>query len=500
MAKALLAVIFPTLVCHHFFIGAVYAVGMSTLLPSSSMKMKRLKNLCLCVAPLALLMTLGHQNAQAQSEVPATLAGHAFVPASTTVSAPVEAGPLFATAGKFTAGNRQRTEALNSLPGVTFVGDPKFPRQSGGSLPIKGQSVQGFSGIVSLGQSRFLLLSDNGFGNKINSNDALLMVHTAKVDWASGKVEIEGSTFLSDPDRRLPFVIANENSQARYLTGADFDPESIQVVNGEWWIGDEFGPYVLRTTPQGKVLGFIDTVVAGKSYRSPDHYLNGRIAANYPADTSFEARRSGGFEPMAKSVDGKSIYPMFEWPLWDAQAKAPESHGGKPFTRILHIDVPTQRYTERQWKYKFEAAGHVAADFQMLDAHTGLVIERDDASEGAAPACPDAPRTDCFTRPARFKRIYKIDMSQVDADGFVKKVAYIDLTKIGNPNRLAKVGPNEATFVLPHLGPEGLTIVDAQHIVVVNDNNFPYSSGRTIGKPDDNELTLINIKALIDAR
>jgi hypothetical protein len=479
---------------------ADYAGGIPTLTSASPFKMTRLKNLCRTVAPIALLLAASHQNVLAQAEVPAVLAGHAFVPASTTVAAPADAGPLFATAGKFTAGNRQRTQALNSLPGVTFVGDPKFPRLSGGTLPINGQSVQGFSGIVALGQNRFLLLTDNGFGNKINSNDALLMVHTAKADWASGKVELERTTFLHDPDRRLPFAIANENTQARYLTGADFDPESIQVVDGEWWIGDEFGPYVLRTTPQGKVLGFIDTVVAGKAFRSPDHYLNGRIAANYPAEASFEARRSGGFEPMAKSIDGKSVYPMFEWPLWDAQAKAPESHGGKPFTRILHIDVASQRYTDRQWKYKFEAAGNVAADFQMLDAHTGLVIERDDMTEGAAPACPDAPRTDCFTRPARFKRIYKIDMSQVDADGFVKKVAYIDLTKIGNPNKLAKVGPNEATFVLPHLGPEGLSVVDAHHIVVVNDNNFPYSSGRTIGQPDDNELTLINIKALVDAR
>ena len=107
---------------------------------------------------------------------------------------------------------------------------------------------------------------------------------------------------------------------------------------------------------------------------------------------------------------------------------------------------------------------------------------------------------DCFTRPAKFKRIYKIDLSQLDNEGFVKKVAYIDLTRINNPQGLAKLGPNEAVFVLPHLGPEGLTVVDSNHIVVVNDNNFPFSSGRTIGQPDHNELTLLNIKALIDAK
>ena len=437
---------------------------------------------------------------QAQTEVSAVLAGHASLPSTSTVSAPADAGPLFSTSGKFTDGSRTRTNKLNSLEGVTFVGDPKYPRNSGGTLPIEGQAVQGFSGLVSLGQDRFLVLTDNGFGNKINSQDALLMVHHVQADWKSGSVTREKTTFLHDPDKKIPFFIVNENSPSRYLTGSDFDPESIQIVGDEWWIGDEFGPYVLRVTPQGKVLGVIETVVAGKAYRSPDHYMNGRIPSNYPGDTVFESRRSGGFEPMAKSIDGSTLYPMFEWPLWDSATKAQDARDGKPFTRILELDVASRSYKDRQWKYQFEDVGNVAADFQMLDATTGLVIERDDTTEGAGPNCPNEPRVDCFTRPAKFKRVYKIDFSQADAAGFVRKVAYIDLTKIANPQRLAKIGPNEASFALPHLGPEGLTIVDSKHIVLVNDNNFPYSSGRTIGKPDDNEFTLINIEALVNAK
>lgn len=437
---------------------------------------------------------------RAQTEVPAVLAGHALLPHDSTVAAPRDAGPLFATAGKFTAADRLRRETLGSLPAHTFVGDAKHPRASGGALPIRGQSVQGFSGIVSLGGHEFLALTDNGFGSKVNSADALLMVHRLKVDWAQGRVQRMQTLFLRDPQRRLPFVIQNEATRERYLTGADLDLESIQVVDGEWWIGDEFGPYVIRFDAQGRALGLIETQVGDRTYRSPDHYSQGRLP-NYPAEAGgWEARRSGGFEPMAKSPDGRKLYPMFEWPLWDATARAPEQQGGQPFTRILELDVATQRYSGKQWKYRFEAAGHVAADFQLLDAHTGLVIERDDATEGAGPGCPEAPRSDCFTRPAKFKRIYKIDLGQVDAEGFVRKVAYIDLTKIANPKRLARVGPNEETFVLPHLGPEGLTVVDGRHIVVVNDNNFPYSSGRRIGKPDDNELTLLDISALLDAK
>ncbi len=450
----------------------------------------------LLAATLAAVLPRAH----AQTEVTAVLAGHAALAHDSTVAAPRDAGPFFATAGKFTAANRLRNETLGAIPANTFVGDAKYPRASGGTLPVKGQAVQGFSGIVSLGRDEFLALTDNGFGNKVNSPDALLMVHRVKAHWASGKVQRLHTTFLRDPGRKIPFAIQNEATRERYLTGADLDIESIQVVGQEWWIGDEFGPYVIRFDAQGRALGLVETTVGERAYRSPDHYSQGRLP-NYPADAAgWEARRSGGFEPMAQSPDGKRLYPMFEWPLWDAAAKAQEQHGGRPFTRILELDVATQRYTGTQWKYRFEAAGNVAADFQLLDASTGLVIERDDATEGAGPGCPEAPRTDCFTRPAKFKRIYKIDLGQLDADGFVKKVAFIDLTKIANPKRLAKVGPNDETFVLPHLGPEGLAVVDARHIVVVNDNNFPYSSGRQIGRPDDNELTLLDISALVDAK
>jgi len=73
-------------------------------------------------------------------------------------------------------------------------------------------------------------------------------------------------------------------------------------------------------------------------------------------------------------------------------------------------------------------------------------------------------------------------VQRLRANGFVKKkLALIDFTKMANPKRLAKLSPDEENFVLRHLGPEGLTVVDANHIVVVNDNNFPYSSGRTLG-------------------
>jgi len=43
-------------------------------------------------------------------------------------------------------------------------------------------------------------------------------------------------------------------------------------------------------------------------------------------------------------------------------------------------------------------------------------------------------------------------------------------------------------------------IVDRRHIVVGNDNNLPFSSSREPNRADDNELVLLEVEALLNAR
>ena len=40
----------------------------------------------------------------------------------------------------------------------------------------------------------------------------------------------------------------------------------------------------------------------------------------------------------------------------------------------------------------------------------------------------------------------------------------------------------------------------ARHIIVGNDNNLPFSSGRALGKSDDNELILLKVTDLLKAK
>jgi hypothetical protein len=72
------------------------------------------------------------------------------------------------------------------------------------------------------------------------------------------------TVFLRDPDRVIPFKLNLEAPSERYLTGADLDPESIQGVGDLYWIGDEFGPYLVAVDWTGSVVRLVDTQVDGR--------------------------------------------------------------------------------------------------------------------------------------------------------------------------------------------------------------------------------------------
>ncbi|ABC22523.1 esterase-like activity of phytase family protein [Rhodospirillum rubrum] len=435
--------------------------------------------------------------ALAQEKFPAELAGQAMLPAMTLVQPPADAPAALAVSGKFTLPG-QRIDAVGTVAGTSFLSDKTAPRPTGLSLPFAGQPVQGFSGIETLKDGTFRVITDNGFGAKANSADAMLMVHTLRPDWASGVLSRLSTTFLADPDRKLPFVIVNEGTETRYLTGADLDIESVQQIGEDLWFGEEFGPYLLRTDRAGKVTGFFQTEVDGKVVHSPDHLAVATPAV--PGKVSFEIRRSRGFEGMAASPDGRFLYPLLEGPLWIDATQTWETKDGKEVLRILEFDVQKQAWSGRSWKYALEANGNNIGDFNMIDGETGLIIERDNGEGEAAQACPAEPKPECFNIPARFKRVYKIDLSQADGEGVVKKIGYIDLLDIDDPKGLAHQGGHDGKLTFPFVTIENVDIVDADHIIVGNDNNLPYSTGRAIGRNDDNEMILLKVSDFLKAR
>jgi hypothetical protein len=82
----------------------------------------------------------------------------------------------------------------------------------------------------------------------------------------------------------------------------------------------------------------------------------------------------------------------------------------------------------------------------------------------------------------------------------VKKVGYIDLMDIDDPGKVARQGGRDGKLTFPFFTIENVDVVDADHIIVGNDNNLPFSSGRAIGKSDDNEMMILKVPELLHAK
>ena len=175
------------------------------------------------------------------------------------VTALTAAGLPSAVAGHDHGPDPARAELVGwaSLPPTRSVpgSEPSGYFTGNAAAPFAGQPVQGFSGIHALGDGSYLVMSDNGFGAKANSQDFRLRVHRIKPDADSETVGVRGGFYLTDPKRKVPWAIWRDGGCAseatlpagytcptpdRGLTGWDFDIESLQLApDRTLWFGDE---------------------------------------------------------------------------------------------------------------------------------------------------------------------------------------------------------------------------------------------------------------------
>jgi hypothetical protein len=386
------------------------------------------------------------------------------------------------------------------LPADTFADGPRTgtridpPTQNGRAAPFDRHPVQGVSGVLDNGDGTFLVLSDNGFGNKANSPDYNLRVYTVRPEWrtaegGAGTVEVLGFFQLRDPDRRVPFPIVNEQTAERILTGADFDLESFRrAADDTFWFGEEFGPYLLHTDGTGRLLDapIPLPVPAGSDFafaggaaevRSPDNPAFVGLPDAMARANASNLASSRGFEGMALSVDGEKLYPLLEGAL-----------KGDPDPRRLLVsefDIAQRRYTGRVFYYRMEFADHAIGDLTAINDTQFLVIERDN-NEGER---------------ARFKRVYLVDSAELDR-GYARKTEIVDLMRIADPDaitapEMGAIGLGNP-FSFPFTTIESVLMLDPSTMLIVNDNNYPFSVGRRPGTPDDTEFIQMRLPASLD--
>jgi hypothetical protein len=445
-----------------------------------------------------------------------TLVGYTNIPRDTYVAGP--------SSGQFISGG-DLTTAISTY---------------GYTLPFS--SKQPIEGISALAKGpvdgTYYIMQDNGFGSKASSPDALLHVYAIKPDWSGSSVtpvdfstgaalsSFTSASFirLSDPNKKLGFSVVADGTNYpgtttstattgqtvavdplitanRLLTGADIDPESIVVdSDGSFWFGEEFGPFLIHTDATGKVLEAeipvpnslaLDSNPYVQTSNNP--YLASSSSANLPS--------SGGFENMAVNPSHTRLYTMFEREM---------SADTNKQRRIMNVfDIANRKFLSTYYAYKVDTGTYTNAsgtavteyftvnDMTAINDHEFLVVEKD---RGAGDA-----RTGLFVASnaarvaAKIKRIYKVDLNKVDADGFLVKTLLVDLMNIADPQKLGGTYTIDGVFTFPMESIESVRIVDKNTIMVANDNNYPGgSSSRNPSLPDNNEFILIRLPAALD--
>lgn len=328
------------------------------------------------------------------------------------------------------------------------------------------------------GSETFYAMPDNGYGSKANSCQFVLRTDIVRVTYErarsgpqDGRVEVLDSIRLRDPDRKVPFPIVSEGTRERLLTGSDFDPESMRIDRrGDFWFGDEFGPFLLHTDSTGKVL---EAPIEKPGVRAPEN--------QYPGPPP-NLRSSSGFEGMAISPSRRFLYPSLE--------RALNEEPDKTRHPIYQFDLKRGRYTSRQWIYRADPPvppeqEHVIGDLTALDEHRLLVIERD-FLQGPA---------------ARFEKVFLVDLRRTAPDGTLLKREVVDLLNIRDPALISLPGrPGDFglgdPFKFPYITTESVLPVGGRRLAIVNDNNFGSVGGRHPTLPDYTDFIEIEVPAL----
>lgn len=349
---------------------------------------------------------------------------------------------------------RDGPPATNSPAGLFKKAPPRWDRQP----------VQGISSLQHAGDGTYWALADNGFGSRRNSGSFILVLYRFSIDWRTpesgdGAVQLLEAVELRDPHHHAG-KIHRRHDPLRRLTGADFDPESLwPSVDGGFWIGDEFGPWLLHFSADGLLQEppIPATILRHEKrlvVRSPDRPGWGR--ANLP--------RSRGFEGLAYHPGMGGLFLLLEGTL---KNEAPGQ------LRLFNYIPGLSKTAEATpWRYPLERPGHAIGELSYWpERRLFLVLERD---WGHGPQ-------------ARFKRVF----AWQPEGGLAVKEELLDLMSLADPDHLAS---ERDIFDLPYVTLESVLPVDATRLIVCNDNNYPAVGGRSSDRRDDTEFVLVQLE------
>lgn len=285
---------------------------------------------------------------------------------------------------------------------ITLIGTASFPGdaldKSGLTDPVstftQGRLGSFGSGIAFLGHDDlYVACDDRGPGDGSFPWRCRFQTFRIRIDPASKtpvSVDLVSTTLLRSESGMVL------NGQASVFAGADrradlrFDPEGIRAdAAGSLWISDEYGPWIDHFDAKGARIGRISI---------PDKFLirnAGESAEDElpPANTS--GRQSNqGFEGLAISPDGSTLWAILQRPLIQDGALSPENKRIGRNCRILEVQISTGK--TREFVYQLENIKNGVNEILAINSHELLVIERD--GKGGTET--------------EFRKLFRIDLAQ----------------------------------------------------------------------------------------
>jgi len=299
--------------------------------------------------------------------------------------------------------------------------------------------------------------------------DAVRLVRTIRIADASGR-PISGLPVPGGPHAASEPAIdlAGERLEPD-PSGADTEG-IVALSDGGFWVGDEYGPSLLRLDAGGRVVvRWVPKGTEGQ-YARAGYPVEGRLPA-----IAARRRLNRGFEALAASPDERWLYLAFQSPLAHPDKAA---HEGGRHVRLWKLDAATGAVAA-QFLYPLDPPESFARD-----RAEGEVEPRDLKVSEIAALGPD--RLLVLERASATTRLYAVDLDPAAA----LHPAHLDPATRPTAEELSGAG-----VALPALSKrrlldtddapeidrdlEGVALLSAHELLIVNDNDFGVEGAST---------------------
>jgi hypothetical protein len=285
---------------------------------------------------------------------------------------------------------------------------------------------------------------------------------------------VDDTPYSYDGQTALPFNVNGLDTEGLVVT-----------ADGDFWLAEEYSTSILHVGADGKVI--TRYTPAGVTLDGADYDVVDSLPAIYA-----DRRSNRGFEGLAISGDGSTLYATLQSPLY-----LPDAAAGKASrtTRILAFDIASGAPVA-EYAYEFDdvttfdpsAEGDASlmklSGVAWIDENRLLVLERTDpvaklyiVDLSAATNLLGTPWDDAATSPS-LEQTADLAAAGITA---LPKTLLVDLDQL--PDMPMKI--------------EGVTIIDPTTIAVANDNDFDVNEydadGNTIPTGRASELIVISV-------